>query len=467
MRTYNPITSEVIAKLKAIVGDKYVKTDHDILTQYQTDYESNPRYFHVPEAAVLPASPEEIAAIVKLANEFEFPITVRGGGTSLADGAIPVCGGLVLCMERLNKILEVNEEGMYLTAEAGVRTIDLQQEAHRHGFLYAGDPSSSESSLIGGNMATNAGGLKAVRYGVTRNQVYSLEIVTPTGEITTVGANLKKCTTGYCLDQLIIGSEGTLGIVTKVTVKLVPLAPYRFDILAVYTDPLQALHMVPKLLKAGVSPTSLEYMDNSYVRSCAAYCQYKEVPHYEDGIYVIITVENFTEDEMDTKMETVSEICEESGAVDVLEADERIWNMRRNCQESVSLISKVSLTDDVVVPVYQIGKAIEQVMEIGKKYPFEVKINAHIGDGNMHIVLCKLDMTDEEWDRCVEAFHQEVYYYAYSVGGRLAGEHGIGAKKLAYMEEFTPKGELALMKAIKQALDPKGILNPGKVFDLP
>lgn len=366
MRTYNPITSEVIAKLKAIVGDKYVKTDHDILTQYQTDYESNPRYFHVPEAAVLPASPEEIAAIVKLANEFEFPITVRGGGTSLADGAIPVCGGLVLCMERLNKILEVNEEGMYLTAEAGVRTIDLQQEAHRHGFLYAGDPSSSESSLIGGNMATNAGGLKAVRYGVTRNQVYSLEIVTPTGEITTVGANLKKCTTGYCLDQLIIGSEGTLGIVTKVTVKLVPLAPYRFDILAVYTDPLQALHMVPKLLKAGVSPTSLEYMDNSYVRSCAAYCQYKEVPHYEDGIYVIITVENFTEDEMDTKMETVSEICEESGAVDVLEADERIWNMRRNCQESVSLISKVSLTDDVVVPVYQIGRAIEQVMEIGK-----------------------------------------------------------------------------------------------------
>lgn len=356
---------------------------------------------------------------------------------------------------------------MYLTAEAGVRTIDLQQEAHRHGFLYAGDPSSSESSLIGGNMATNAGGLKAVRYGVTRNQVYSLEIVTPTGEITTVGANLKKCTTGYCLDQLIIGSEGTLGIVTKVTVKLVPLAPYRFDILAVYTDPLQALHMVPKLLKAGVSPTSLEYMDNSYVRSCAAYCQYKEVPHYEDGIYVIITVENFTEDEMDTKMETVSEICEESGAVDVLEADERIWNMRRNCQESVSLISKVSLTDDVVVPVYQIGKAIEQVMEIGKKYPFEVKINAHIGDGNMHIVLCKLDMTDEEWDRCVEAFHQEVYLYAYSVGGRLAGEHGIGAKKLAYMEEFTPKGELALMKAIKQALDPKGILNPGKVFDLP
>ena len=466
MRTYKPVTSEVIAKLKAIVGDKYVKTDHDILMQYQTDYESNPRYFHMPEAAVHPAGPEEIAAIVKLANEFEFPITVRGGGTSLADGAIPVCGGVVLCMERLNKILEVDEEGMYLTAEAGVRTIDLQNEAKKRGFLYAGDPSSSESSLIGGNMATNAGGLKAVRYGVTRNQVYSLEIVTPTGDITTVGANLKKCTTGYCLDQLIIGSEGTLGIVTKVTVKLVPLPPYRFDILAVYTDPVQALGMVPKLLKAGINPTSLEYMDNSYVRGTADYCKYNDVPHYEDGIYVIITVETYTEDEVDTKMETVSEICEESGAVDVLEADDRIWNMRRNCQTSVELISSVSLTDDVVVPVNRIGKAIQKVMEIGEKYPFEVKINAHIGDGNMHIVLCKVNMTDEEWDRNVEAFHQEVYRYAYSVGGRLAGEHGIGAKKLKYMEEFTPKGELAIMKTIKRAMDPKDILNPGKVFDI-
>ena len=446
MKNFQPITPEIIEKLKAITGPTYVKTDRDLLLQYQTDYETNPAMFHVPDAAVLPANAEEIAAIVKLANEHDFPITVRSGGTSLADGAIPVCGGLVLCMDRLNKIIELNEEGMYMTVEAGVRTIDLQNEAKKVGLMYAGDPSSAESSLIGGNLATNAGGLRAVRYGVTRDQVYCLEVVTPTGDIVECGRILKKSSTGYDLEQLIIGSEGTLGIITKVTVKLIPLPPYRFDVLAVYTDPRKALHMVPKLMKAGIDPTSVEYMD-------------------EDGIYVIITVETFQEDELDTKMDTVCTICEESGAVNVLEADNRVWNMRRNCQTSVELQSKVFLTDDVVVPVHKIAGTIEKIMDIGQNYPFEVKINAHIGDGNLHIVLCKMDMSDEEWERNVEEFHQQVYAYAYSVGGRLAGEHGIGAKKLKYMEQFTPKGELTIMKTIKRALDPKGILNPGKVID--
>lgn len=465
MKTYQPITAEIVDKLKAITGPSFVKTDQDMLLQYQTDYESDPKLFHVPEAAVIPANAEEIAQIVRLANEYDFPITVRSGGTSLAAGAIPVCGGLVVSMERLNRIIELNEEGMYMTVEAGVRTIDLQRQAHDAGLLYAGDPSSSESSLIGGNLATNAGGLKAVRYGVTRHQVYGLEMVTPTGEIVELGACLKKCSTGYCLEQLVIGSEGTLGIITKVIVKLSPLPPYRFDVLAVYTEPEKALEMVPPLLKAGIEPTSVEYMDNSYVRGCADYCKLTNMPHYEDGIYVIITVETFREDELDTKMATVCSVCEESGAVEVLEADDRVWDMRRNCQTSVELISKVFLTDDVVVPVHKIASTIEHIMEIGKSYPFQVKINAHIGDGNLHIVLCKMDMSDEEWTKNVEAFHQDVYAYAYSVGGRLAGEHGIGAKKLKYMEEFTPKGELNMMKTIKRAMDPKCILNPGKLID--
>ena len=465
MKTYQPITPEIIAKLKAIVGDKYVKTDKDTLIPYQTDYETNPTMFHLPDAAVVPANAEEISRIVKLANEYDFPITVRSGGTSLADGAIPVCGGLVLSMERLNKIIELNEEGMYMTVEAGVRTIDLQNAAKKVGLLYAGDPSSADSCLIGGNLATNAGGLRAVRYGVTRHQVYALEVVTPTGDIVECGRILKKCSTGYDLEQLIIGSEGTLGIITKVTVKLIPLPPYRFDVLAIYTDPKKALYMVPKLLKAGIDPTSVEYMDNSYVRDTADYCQYTNMPHYEDGIYVIITVETFREDELDAKMEETCQICEDSGAVDVLEADARIWNMRRHVQVSCEMKSKVFLTDDVVVPVHKIAPTIEKIMEIGKNYPFQVKINAHIGDGNLHIVLLKMDMDDETWNKNVEEFHQQVYEYAYSVGGRLAGEHGIGAKKLKYMEEFTPKGELQLMKTIKRAMDPKLILNPGKLID--
>lgn len=340
--------------------------------------------------------------------------------------------------------------------------------ANEAGYLYAGDPCSAESCLIGGNLATNAGGNRAVRYGVTRNQVYSLEMVTPTGEIVELGGRLKKCSTGYCMEQLVMGSEGTLGIITKATLKLCPLPPYRFDMLAVFTDPQKAIDVVPLLIQAGVNPTSLEYMDNSYVRGTADFIEFKGAPHYEDGIYVIVTVETFNEDELDMKMEQLAELCEEAGAVEVLEADDRIWAMRRNCQESISLVSKVSLTDDVVVPTEKIADLIKKIMEVSEKYPFPVpaKINAHVGDGNLHIVLCKGELSDEDWEKYVHEFHEEVYAYAYAQGGRLAGEHGIGAKKLSYMEEFTPAGELELMRRIKLAWDPNLILNPGKVFDV-
>lgn len=465
MREYASLNQEMLAELQEALGAEYVLTDADKLDQYKTDEETDARMFHLPEAVVLPGSTEEVAAVVKLCNKYNVPVTVRGGGTSLADGAIPVCGGIVLLMERMNKILEMDTTAMYMVVEAGVRTIDIQKQANAAGFLYAGDPCSAESCQIGGNLATNAGGNKAVRYGVTRNQVYSLEVVTPTGEIVEVGARLKKCSTGYCMEQLIMGSEGTLGIITKATLKLQPLPPYRFDLLAVFDDPVKALDVVPKIMQAGLNPTSIEYMDNSYVRGTADYIEFKGAPHYEDGIYVIITVETFTEDELDLKMEKLDELCEEAGAIDVLEADDRIWSMRRNCQESVRLISLVSLTDDVVVPVDKIAETIKYIMKVGEKYPFPVKINAHIGDGNLHIVLCKCDLSDEEWESNVAAFHNEVYSYAYSQGGRLAGEHGIGAKKLAYMETFTPAGELELMRKIKLAWDPKLILNPGKIFN--
>ncbi len=465
MKEYASVSEEMLAELRTALGDEYVLTAADKLDQYKTDEETDPKKFHLPEAVVLPGCTQEVAAVVKLCNKYHVPVTVRGGGTSLADGAIPVCGGIVLLMERMNHILKMDTQAMYMEVEAGVRTIDIQQKANAAGFLYAGDPCSAESCQIGGNLATNAGGNKAVRYGVTRNQVYSLEMVTPTGEIVEVGARLKKCSTGYCMEQLVMGSEGTLGIITKATLKLQPLPPYRFDLLAVFDDPVKALDVVPKIMQAGLNPTSIEYMDNSYVRGTADYIEFKGAPHYEDGIYVIITVETFTEDELDTKMEKLDELCSEAGAIDVLEADDRIWNMRRNCQESVRLISLVSLTDDVVVPVDEIAETIKYIMKIGEKYPFPVKINAHIGDGNLHIVLCKCDLTDEEWESNVEAFHEEVYTYAYAHGGRLAGEHGIGAKKLSYMEAYTPAGELDLMRKIKLAWDPELILNPGKIFN--
>ena len=464
-RTYNKVSEPFLADLRAAIGADNVFTDAATLDRYKTDEEADERCFALPEAVVRPGSAAEIAAVVKLCNKYLVPVTVRGGGTGLTDGAIAQCGGIVLLLERLNKILELNAEGMYLTAEAGVRTVDIQKMANEAGFLYAGDPCSAESCLIGGNLATNAGGNKAVRYGVTRNQVYGMEIVTPEGEIVEIGGRLKKCSTGYCLEQLVIGSEGTLGIITKVTLRLQPLPPCRFDLLAVFRDPVAAISVVPKIVKAGIDPTSIEYMDNPNVRSTAQFLDFAGAPHVEDGIYVIIAVESFSEDELDLKMEQLDAICTEAGAVEVLEADERIWAMRRNCLESVRLVSLVCTTDDVVVPVDELSDMVKFVIEAVKKYPFPLRINAHIGDGNIHIVLCKMQLTDEEWEDNLRRFATEVYTYAYAHGGRLAGEHGIGAKKLAVMEQFTPPGELELMRRIKRAWDPNCILNPGKVFN--
>ena len=466
MSNYNSVTPEFIDELKTLLGESYVKTDADTLDRYKTDEEADERCFHLPDVVVLPADAEQIAGVVKLCNKYLVPLTVRGGGTGIVDGAIADKGGVVLLMERLNKIIELNKEGLYMVAQAGVRTLDIQAAAKAENLLYAGDPSSSDSCQIGGNLATNAGGIKAVRYGVTRNQVYAVQIVTPYGDIVDLGSPLKKCSTGYCMEQLVIGSEGTLGIITQVTLKLQPLPPYKIDMLAIFHDPMAAIGVVPQLIKAGIEPTSIEYMDNPNVRTTSEYLEFAGAPHVEDGIYVIITIETFNEEELDLKMEQASDICEAAGAVDVLEADERIWTMRRNCLESVSLISKVCTTDDVVVPVDEMSDMIQFIIKAVAKYPFPLRINAHIGDGNLHIVLCKLELSDEQWEAELSRFTEEVYTYAYAHGGRLSGEHGIGSKKAHFLERFTPGGELELMRKIKRAWDPNNILNPGKVFNI-
>ena len=236
MSKYEPVSAEVVAALQTALGAEYVKTDAETLEKYKTDEETDPRYHHLPEVVIWPGSTEEVAAVMKIANQYNVPVTPRSAGTSVSCGAIPVYGGIVLLLERMDKIEELNTEGMYMVVEAGARTVEIQEKANAAGFLYAGDPCSADSCLIGGNIATNAGGNKAVRYGTTRDQVYAIEAVTPTGDIVNVGARLKKKSTGYCLEQLIMGSEGTLGIITKATLKLLPLCPYKLDLLAIFTD---------------------------------------------------------------------------------------------------------------------------------------------------------------------------------------------------------------------------------------
>jgi len=465
MYKYNPVTEEVLLALREALGAENVKVDEETLDRYKTDEETDPRYHHLPEVVVLPGSTEEVAEVMKIANKYLVPVTPRSAGTSVSCGAVPVHGGIVLLLERMDKIIEMNTEAMYMVVEAGARTIEIQKMANEAGFLYAGDPCSADSCLIGGNIATNAGGNKAVRYGTTRHQVYSIEVVTPTGEITELGNRLKKCSTGYCLDQLVMGSEGTLGIITKATLKLLPLCPYKIDILAVFTDVKQAVDLVPNLIKAGLNPTSIEFMDNGFVRAASDFTE-TCLPHYEDGSYVIVTVETFNEDELDMKMEQLDEICTQCGATDVLEADERVWRVRRNCLEGARLLSKVSTSDDLVVPVDKIADCIEHLQEVAKGYSFKLLCLAHAGDGNLHFQILKCDMSDEQWEDELERFHKEAYAYVYSLGGRISGEHGIGAKKVTAMETYTDPVELEIMRTIKRAMDPNNILNPGKVFNV-
>lgn len=464
MTNYNPVTEEMLEELRAAVGADNVKVDTETLDRYKTDEETDPHYHHLPEVVVLPGSTEEVAAVMKLANKYLVPVTPRSAGTSVSCGAVPVCGGIVLLLERMDKIIELNTDAMYMVVEAGARTSEIQAKANEAGLLYAGDPCSADSCLIGGNIATNAGGNKAVRYGTTRHQIYSIEVVTPTGEIAELGTRLKKCSTGYCLEQLVMGSEGTLGIITKATLKLLPLCPCKIDILAIFTDLNKAVDLVPNLIKAGLNPTSVEFMDNNFVRASSDYCETK-LPHYEDGSYVIVTVETFNEEELEMKMEQLDEICTESGAVDVLEADERVWKLRRNCLEATRVLSKVSTSDDLVVPVDKIAVCIEHLTEVSKNYSFKLFTLAHAGDGNLHFQILKGDMSDEQWNDELARFHEEAYAYVYSLGGRLSGEHGIGAKKLPAMEKFTNPVEMEIMRTIKRAMDPNNILNPGKVFN--
>ena len=461
---YNKVTPEFINDLKSALGEAYVFVDEATLDRYKTDEEADERCFAVPEAVVKPGSAEEIAAVVKLCNKYLVPVTVRGGGTGLGDGAIAQKGGIILLMERLNKIIELNKEAMYLVAEAGVLTKDIQSMANAAGFLYAGDPCSADSCQIGGNLATNAGGNKAVRYGTTRHQVYSIEVVTPTGEITTLGSRLKKCSTGYCLEQLIMGSEGTLGIITGATLKLLPLCPYRVDILAIFTEVQKAVNLVPMLVKAGLNPTSIEFMDNGFVRAASDYAELR-LPHYEDGSYVIVTVETYNEDELEMKMEKLDEICTEAGATDVVEADERVWKVRRNCLEGSKALSKVSVSDDLVVPVDQIAVCLNHLGEVAKDFKFKIMALAHAGDGNLHFNMLKMDMTDEEWESEVSRFHAIAYPYVYSLGGRLSGEHGIGALKVKALQDYCDPVEMQIMKTIKKAMDPNNVLNPMKLID--
>jgi len=466
MPKYNQVTPDIITKLKAIVGDKKVVIDQDIIEPYSHDEVPDSHYAHMPDAVVFPETTEQVAAVVKFANEYLIPLVPRGAGTGLACGAVPSLGGIVLSLEKMNKVLEINTDSLYIVVEPGVRTDDIQKAVKSEGLFYAGDPCSGDSCFIGGNVATNAGGNKAVKYGTTRHQVYSLEVVMPTGEITTLGARLEKNTTGYNLEQLIIGSEGTLGIITKITLRLKPLPKQVIDLLAVFPDVESAIAIVSKVIKAGITPTCVEFMDTITIQSIEKFLNEK-LPNSDVGNYIIIQVEADTEDELDNKSILLDELCTANGALSVLVADsQKIWHARKSFAEALRAESLIVAKEDIVVPVDQIATMMHEIARMRETYGLITRTASHAGDGNIHLNILKCDTPDDEWADKITKFQHDLYTTVYRLGGKLSGEHGIGFKRKDLMAEFTGAVELDAMRAIKKALDPKLILNPGKIFDV-
>lgn len=401
MQTYTVVNENIIKDLAAIVGNKSVLTDKDRLVLYGQDEGAERKAYRLPEAVVLPATTEEVAAVMRLAVKHRIPVIPRGAGTGLE----------------------------------------------------------------GGNAATNAGGNRAVKYGTTRDQVYAVKMVTPKGEIVELGGRLKKSSTGYALEKVVIGAEGTLGIITEVTVRLVPLPSVSVHILSVFSSAQEALSLVTALPKNRIETTCLEFMDNESIRAVERFTGERQVAS-EKGNYMIIQVDCRNEDEADDICMQVDEICRTCGATEVFMADaDKIWKARKIFSEASGAEGPVAM-EDFVVPPDCIAEILQELQLIGERTGLCFRGVSHAGDGNIHLDILRNGLTDTEWERRLAEYEKEAYTAVYAKGGKISGEHGIGTVRKAFMVTYTDPVELELMKALKKAWDPDLILNPGKIFDI-
>lgn len=469
---YNMVAEETLNKLTEIVGSRNVLADKEKIEAYSCDETPREQYAHMPEVVVIPGTAEEIAEIVKLANKKLIPVTPRGAGSGLSGGAIPVFGGIVVSLEKMNKILEIDYNNMMMVLEPGVVTNDINEVIAEKGLFYAGYPMSVETCFIGGNVAENAGGGRAVKYGVTSRYIMGLEIVTPEGDIVQLGGKLVKDVTGYDIKQLIIGSEGTLGIITKVIIKLIPLPTVKVDLLILFKDTKSAINMVPRIMtETKIIPTSVEFMDRLSVQASCRYLN-EHLSYQNAGAMLLIEVDGNREDLVSGDSETIGELCLANGAIEVYVADnyttqERIWSVRRNIAEAFMVISPHQSLEDIVVPISAIPDLMPELDRISKKYNIQIPCYGHAGDGNLHATLVKNPKsTMEEWyDVEVKAL-KELYQATKRLGGTLSGEHGIGSKRKDFVGTVSSPVEINLMRRIKKVFDPNNIMNPGKIFDV-
>ena len=471
--TYKPVTKAIVEELRKIVGEKNVIFgDAEKLQAYSHDEVADMHYAHMPEAAVRPGSTAEIAAILKLCNREHIPVTPRGAGSGLSGGAVPLHGGIVLLCDRMNRILEVDRENLMVVVEPGVVTNEINERIKQYGLFYAGYPMSLETCYIGGNVAENAGGGKAVKYGVTARYVTGLEVVTPTGEVVELGGKRIKDVTGYNLIQLLVGSEGTLGVFTKITLKLMPLPKASVDLLALFKTPEAAISAVPKIMTAGgVIPTAIEFMDRTSVQAACEYLN-ESIPYREAGAMLLLTVDGSDEAQVGREYEVIGEMCLEAGALEVYVADnhttsERVWKVRRNIAEAFKVVSPNQSLEDIVVPIAAIPKMVAGLEVLSSRYGVAIPCYGHAGDGNLHATPVKdPSWSMEKWEQVLPRILTDLYRLTAELGGTISGEHGIGHKRKAYMPLVLSEPAIELMRSIKRAWDPNNILNPGKMFDI-
>ncbi|MDR2485353.1 MAG: FAD-binding protein [Treponema sp.] len=466
---YNPVTPEVVNTLRDIAGKGNVFTDEEKLEAYSHDETDTAEYGHFPEVAVLPVNTGQVAQVVKLANKEHIPITPRGAGSGLSGGAIPEHGGILISLEKMNKLLELDKSNMVAVVEAGIVTNDFANAVQAEGLFFAGYPMSLQTCVIGGNIAENAGGGKAVKYGVTGRYIIGLELVTPKGDVVQLGGKLVKDVSGYDLKSLIVGSEGTLGIVTKAIVKLIGYPASKSDLLVLFKTPKEAIDVVPVILSRGLTPTSIEFMDQL---SCRTTCKYlnESLPYENAGAMLLIELDGTNAAQIEMDLIEAGKLCQEHGAIEVYVAEdknniERIWSVRRNIAEAWKVFSPTQSLEDIVVPISRIPEMIPELERLGKKYNVQIPCYGHAGDGNLHATLVKEpSMSMEDWKKNEVDCLKELYQVTTDFGGKISGEHGIGIKRRDYLKQVIDPVELHLMQAIKKAWDPNNIMNPGKIF---
>lgn len=461
------ITPEILSIFNEILGDSNVFTDQETRNYYGKD--ETEAFVFPPSVVLKPGNPQEVSEILKIANLHGIPVTAIGARTGLSGGALSVHQGIGLSMERFNKIINIDEKNLQVVVEPAVITQVLREAVSEKNLFYPPDPSSLGSCWIGGNVAENAGGARAVKYGVTKDYVLNLEVVLANGDIIWTGANTLKNSTGYNFTQLMVGSEGTLGIITKIVMKLIPKVNHTILMLVPFYDAHQACEAVSAIFRAGITPSALEFMERDAIDWTLKFVPDLNVKVNDQvQAHLLIEVDGNYPDILFQEAEKIMEVVEQFNIDEVLFADTEIqknllWKMRRSVAEAVKSNS-IYKEEDTVVPRYELPKLLFGIKEIGSKYGFKSVCYGHAGDGNLHVNIIKGDMSDENWNTEVTKGIREIFELTVSLKGTLSGEHGIGFVQKNYMDIAFSESHLKLMKGIKTIFDPKGILNPGKIF---